>query len=625
MARRLRFDIFQVDLRSGELRKQGRRIKLQEQPFRLLVLLLERPGEVVTREELRKQLWLADTFVDFDHGLNIAINKLREALGDSAENPRFIETLPRRGYRFLLPVEEEVIPASPLRKVSPVTGSRWPVRPAYVAGAVVAVALLVAVFSKLHLSGGRGRQPGGSAEVRIESLAVLPLENLSGDPAQDYFADGMTDELITDLAQVGTLRVISRSSVMRYKGARKPLSEIARELNVDAVVEGSVARSGNRVRVRAQLIRAADDQHLWAESFERALDDVLALQSEVAFAIARQIQVKLTPREPGRRTKVGPVNPGAYEAYLKGRYFWNKRDEAGLQEGVEHFQQAIVLDPSYAAAYSGLADSYTTLGYFSHLASQESFPQAKAAAAKALELDPALAEPHASLAYARLYYDWDWAGAEREFQQAIALNPNYATAHHWYSVYLTAMGRREEAMAEIRRAQQLDPLSLIIRTDIGFQLYYARQYDEAIEHLRGTLEMNPNFPLAHLWLGRAYQQKQMYAEAIAEFRQAANVLRDWPVTIAAIGFVQGKAGSRAQARKTLEQLKRLSRKRYVTAYGIALVYAGLGDTSRAFAWLNKAVEERTHWLVWLKLDPRWDDLRADPRFPQLLRRVGLPP
>ena len=608
----LRFDVFQVDLRSGELRKQGHRVKLQEQPFQVLAMLLERPGEVVTREELRQPLWPADTFVDFDHGLNIAINKLREALGDSADTPRFIETLPRRGYRFIAPVQG----------VRPASAGRRTVRP-LVLGALGVVTLAL-VLVGLNVGGLRTRLLRGTTVPPIQSLAVLPLENLSGDPGQEYFADGMTDELITDLAQISTVRVISRTSVMRYKGARTPLQEIARQLNVDAVVEGTVARSGNRVRVRAQLIRVADDRHLWAESFERELQDVLALQSEVASAIARQVQVKLMMPQ-GHRGSVGPIKPAAYEAYLKGRYSWNKRNEAGLQEGIEQFQQAIATDPGYAPAYSGLADSYTTLGYFSYLSPEESFPRARAAAAKALELDPTLAEAHASLAYAKFYYDWNWPEAEKEFKKAIALNPSYATAHHWYSVYLTAMGRPEEAMAEIRQAQQLDPLSLAIRTDIGFQLYYTRKYDEAIQQLKTTLEMNPNFPLAHLWLGRTYQQKRMYAEAITEFEQAGNVLRDWPVTIAAIGYVQGKAQNKAEALKTLEKLKKLSEKRYVTAYAVALVYAGLDDKSQAFRWLNKGVEERTHWLVWLKLDPRWDDLRSDPRFEQLVRRVGLPP
>ena len=508
---------------------------------------------------------------------------------------------PRRGTGF---------PRSRLVKVT-----RWAVAAAAIAGLAL---LLSPIMGRV-----RDRLSARASQPQIQSLAVLPLENLSGDPAQDYFADGMTDELITDLAQIASVRVISRNSVLPYKRAPKPLPEIARELNVDAIINGSVGRYGNRVRVRAQLVRVANDQHLWADSFERELEDVLALQSEVASAIARQVQLKLTAQQPARVGSLGPVKPAAYEAYLKGRYSWNKRSEAGLQEGIEHFQKAIEIDPSYAAAYSGIADAYTTLGYLGYLSPNESFPRARAAAARALELDPTLAEPHASLAYVELYYDWDWEAAEKEFKQAISLNPNYATAHHWYSIYLTAMGRQHEAIREIQRARELDPLSLAIRTDIGFEMYYDRQYDRAIQQLKTTLEMNPNFPLARLWLGRAYQQKGLYEEAIAEFSQTASVLREWVPTIAAIGYVQGKEGRRAEALRTLEQLKELMRKRYVTAYGVALVYAGLGDSNEAFAWLHQGIEERTHWLVWLKLDPRWDDLRSDPRFGQLIARVGL--
>lgn len=342
----------------------------------------------------------------------------------------------------------------------------------------------------------------------MQSLAVLPLENPSRDPSEAYFADGMTDELITDLAQVGELRVISRTSVMRYKGTTKSLPEIARGLGVNAIVEGTVECSGNRVRIRAQLIRA-DDRHLWAASFEREIQDVLALQSEVASSIARQVQGRLAP---GPRGEIRSVLPAAHEAYLKGRYAWNRRGEAALQEGIEYFKQSIALDPSYAAAYSGMADSYTTLGYLSYLSPKEAFPQARAAALKAIELDPALAEPHASLAYVHLYYDWDWAKSEAEFKKAIDLNANYATAHDWYKYYLTAMGRTAEAETQIHRALELDPLSLVVNADVGFQLCYAGRYDEAVESLKKTLEMGPKFPLTHLWLGRALQQKGMYAK-----------------------------------------------------------------------------------------------------------------
>ena len=434
----------------------------------------------------------------------------------------------------------------------------------------------------------------------------------------------MTDELITSLAKVSSLRVISRTSVMPYKGARKSLPEIARALNVDAVVEGSVVRSGSRVRITAQLIYAPTDRHLWAEEYERDQRDVLMLQSEVARTIAQEIRATLTPQERARLTSRGVVNPEAYEDYLKGRSYWNQRTEAGLNHAIEQFTKAITVDPNYAQAYSGIADSYTTLGYFSYLDPNEAFPRAKAAAAKAIELDPTLAEAHASLAYYNLYHAWNWVEAEREFHQAIALNPNYATAHEWYSIFLLAMRRPEEAWVEINRAWELDPLSIIIRTDVGFNYFYKHDYDRAISQLSNTLAINPKFPLAHLWLGRAYQQKRMYAEAIAEFDQVNTVLPDWIVTIAGTGNAYGEWGRNAEAQAVLLHLSQLSQQKYVTPYGVALVYAGLDDKDEAFVWLNKSLDARSHWLVWLDLDPRWERLHGDSRFAELKRRVGLP-
>ena len=431
----------------------------------------------------------------------------------------------------------------------------------------------------------------------------------------------MTDELITDLAQNSNLRVISRTSVMRYKGTRKPLPEIAKELGVDAIVEGTVERAGNTVRVRAQLIRASEDRHLWAVSFERQLPDVLALESEVASSIARQVQMKLLSESPPVNRR---INPAAYEAYLKGRYAWNKRSEAALQEGIQFFKQAIALEPSYAEAYSGLADSYTTLGYFSYLPPREAFSLARAAAAKAVSLDNTLAEPHASLAYVSFYYDWNWSAAEGEFKKAIALNPNYATAHEWYSIYLTAMLRPDEAKFEIDRALQLDPLSLIVNTDVGFQMFYARNYDDCIKQLRRTLQMDPAFPVAHLWLGRAYQQKGMFEESMAEYQATDAALPNWVVTIAGIGNLQGLAKKSADAQLTLAELETMSKSRYVTPYGVALVYAGMGKNDEAFRRLKQAFDDRAHWLVWIRLDPRWDSLRSDQRYTEMIRRMGFP-
>jgi serine/threonine protein kinase/Flp pilus assembly protein TadD len=461
---------------------------------------------------------------------------------------------------------------------------------------------------------------------RIQSVAVLPLADLSDQqPAPDYFADGMTEALITDLAKIKALRVISRTSVMQYKGVQRPLPQIARELNVDAVVEGSVLRSGKRVRITAQLIDAATDQHLWAESYERDLRDVLSLQGEVARAIANDIQVKLTPQEQARLVSARSVDPEAYQLYLKGRFYWSKRTEAGLKNGIEYFHQAIDLDPNYALAYAGIADCYSLLGWdlFGPLPPREALPIAKAAARKALETDDSLAEAHNSLAWTKLAFDWDWTGAEREFKRAIELNPGYAITHHWYAECLAGMGRYAEALAEIRQAQELDPLSLIISSIVGWVLYFDRKNDQAIAEFRKTLELDPNFWVAHWTLGRAYEQKAMFTEAIAEIQKAIDFSGSSPLSLAALGHTYAVSGRRAEAERVLNQLKDSSKQTYISPYGIAAIHAGLGEKDQAFLWLEKAYEERSGWLIWLRAEPGSDPLRSDPRFQDLLRRIGL--
>jgi len=467
--RAIRFGIFEVDLRAGELRKKGIRIKLQGRPFFLLLTLLKRRGELVTREELRRTLWPEDTFIDVDHSLGTGINKLREILGDSATSPRFIETLPRRGYRFIAPIEivgkdEEVPEVDPsstnvqdertgnlaprehklddLPKAAALSWrTRWP-RPWM--AVILAATLILGMLLLLKL------RPAPSPQADVRSLAVLPLENLSGDASQDYFSDGMTDELITQLGQISELRVISRTSVMTYKRVRKPLPQIARELNVEAVVEGTVLRAGNRVRITAQLILAPADKHLWAQSYEGELRDTLALQHKVALAIAEQIRIKLSTLDRPEMKRTKDVNPEAYEAYLRGRYFWNKRTGDGLKKAVDYFNQAIEKDPTYAQAYAGLSDSYALMGdwEYSLLAPAEAFPKAKASAIRALALDDSLGEAHASLAFVLDLFDWDWESAEREYRRAVDLNPSYATAHQWYAWHLIILARNSESLSE---------------------------------------------------------------------------------------------------------------------------------------------------------------------------------
>jgi TolB-like protein/Flp pilus assembly protein TadD len=453
---------------------------------------------------------------------------------------------------------------------------------------------------------------------------VLPLENLSGDDSQNYFADGMTDELITDLAQISALRVISRTSVMVYKGARKPLPQIARELNVDAVIEGTVLRSGDQVRITAQLIEASTDKHLWSQSYEGELRDTLALQNRVANAIADQIRISLTPREQAALKNVKAVNPEAYESYLKGRYFWNKRTADGLKVALAYFTQAIEEDPKYAQAYSGLADTYALLGDWQYavMTPKEALPKAKAAALKALELDSALGEAHTSLAVCLDGFDWDFDTAEKEFQRAIELNPGYATAHHWYAWHLSHIGRNKEAIAEMRKAEDLDPLSLIIKTELAELLVLAHSYDESIRQSRKTIEMDPNFALAHNQLGQAYFQKQMYEPAIAELEKSVQLSGGSPACIANLARAYAASGRRSEAEMLLSDLKKRSSPSASLASQIAIVYAALGDRDQAMNWLEKGYEERFNPGVLLR--PGLDPLRSDPRFQNLLHRVGLP-
>ena len=631
----VRFGTYEVSLQSGEVRKAGLRIRVQQQPMKLLQILLEHPRKVVTREELRSRVWPNESFGDFDQALNIAIGKLRSALGDSAENPRFIETLPKRGYRFIADVS--VLDADRPKMPESVAGDPpapepghtlqgtglavAPKRRLWLTGRVTGALAFVLSLSILSVWLFRSRGP---APAGIRSLAVLPLENLSGDASQNYFADGMTDELITDLAQISALRVISRTSVMAYKGARKPLPQIARELNVDAVVEGTVLRSGDQVRITAQLIEASTDKHLWSQSYEGELRDTLALQSRVASAIADQIRINLTPREQAALKNVKVVNPEAYESYLKGRYFWNKRTADGLKAALAYFKQAIEEDPKYAKAYSGLADTYALLGDWQYavMTPKEAFPEAKAAAIHALELDNTLGEAHNSLAFVLDGFDWDLDAGGREFQRAIELNPGYATAHHWYAWHLTLLGRFDEALAEMRKAENLDPLSLIINADLAELLGLAHSYDDSIRQSLKTIEMDPNFALAHNQLAQAYLQKHMYAEAVAELQKAVELSRDSPTCIANLARAYVASGKREEAVKLLNTLKKRSTTGYSNASEIAMIYASLGDTDQAMNWLEKGFEERFNPGVLLR--PGFDPLRSDPRFQSLLRRIGLP-
>ncbi len=618
----VRFGVFEVDLEAGELRKSGLKIRLQKQPFQILIMLLERPGRVVTREELQKRLWAGDTFVDFEHGIATALKKVREALGDSADNPRFIETLPRRGYRFIAPVAL----VSPPATGTAVADRRYRPTPRWLValGTFVVVATL-ALLLALNVAGLRDRILGTTPTAKIQSIAVLPLENLSGDPEQEYFADAMTDALISNLGKIKALKVISRTSVMQYKGARKQLPEIGRELKVDGVVEGAVLRSGDRVRINVQLIAAATDRHLWAESYERDLGDIMRLQSEVAQDIAHKIKVALTPEERVRLASAPPVKPEAHEAYLKGLYYLGASSEGAWEKSVRYLEQAIEKDPGYAPAYASLADAYFRVTDFNYLSDKEAWTRMKAAAMKAVELDSTLAEPHLFLAIQRRNDDYDWQGAEREYRQALELSPNHVGAHHEYAEHLSKIGRPDEAITEVRRAQELDPVSYETG-QYDFSYYMIRDYDRSIAQARRRLAQDPSGGLFGRWiLGLALAERGEFEEAIEQLQAGMQHTPETPFAAFGLAYVYAAAGRRKDALRLLGELEaRRARGGYVSAYDIAVAYAGLGDSDQAFQWLDKAYEERAGGLPWVKADPRLDTLHSDPRFQDLLRRMNFP-
>lgn len=624
----VRFNDYEVDLPAGQLYKHGIKISLRDKSFQVLITLLEHPGEVVTREDLRRRLWREEVFVDFDNNLNTAVARLREALNDSAEHPHFIETLPKRGYRFIAPLTEALPKPEDLPYLQEPGANDQADRQRHrhrylLLGAGLVILLGLVVTFKL----GAARDwlwrlaSRPLPQVRIESLAVLPFENLSGDPSKDYFADGFTDELITDLAEASRIRVVSRSSVMRYKASRKTLPEIAKELRVDAIVEGSVSLSDQRVRLTAQLIHAADDRHLWAHSYERERKDLFSIQRDVAAAIADLIRNKTQPREPLGVSTL-PIrrrfSPDTYELFLE----CQKLHEADTQESERHaiecYQRVLALDPQCAAAYAGLAFAYGHLNL-------ESVPKSGPAALQAIQLDPSLAEGHLALAEFRHAYEKDSAGAEKEFKQALALNPSYAKAHGDYSLLLVASGRAAEAIAEARASQDLDPLSARRAMFSGMIFFMAGEYDATIEAEEKALELDPHLDRARYWLGYAYERKGMYKNAIAEFEK--NIPMDGNAnSLTAMGrslYLSGDFRKADEVRYRIEHFPTTDTN-YVWPYDAALFYAALGDKGRAFEWLEKDEKQRDGWLVLLNVDSRLASLRGDPRLVQLARRIGLP-
>ena len=598
-----RFADFTLDLRSGELSRNGTKLRLQEQPLQILAALLEQPGQLVTREELQQRLWPDDTHVDFEHSLNAAIKRLREALEDSADEPRFIETIPRRGYRFIAPVEGfDSAPAPHRSRVR-----------RYLALAVVASMAVAGIVLGFNLGGFRDRLLGRPAPGEITSIAVLPLENLSGDPEQEYFADGMTEALITELGQIRALRVISRTSTMQYKDEekRKSLPEIARELNVDAVLEGSVAREGSRLRITVQLLQASPERSLWADRFDRSEASILVLQSEVAQAVAQRIRVTLTPREQARLAQTRLIEPATYDDYLKGLYFWSRRTDESLKKAVEYFEKSIASDPNYAPAYAYRAATYFLLGRLD---------RAQADATRAIALDDHLAEPHVVLGYLDAN-EHDFS----HFERALELNPNSVLAHHWWSAALRDRGFYPEAVRHAERARALDPLSLIINASLARIYGEAGQHAKAREQIQATLEMDPSFPPAHLVAGELYETEGKLDKAIAEYKLALQLGGHPEEARGLLGYAYAVSGNRGAAQRMIEELKALRQTTRWADELIARVYVGLGETDQALYWLGKSFDGGLvpAWAV--ARDHRFAKLREDPRFQAMLRRLNLPP
>ena len=618
------FGPFSMDPSEGLLLRDDQPIPLAPKAFEALLLLVESSGHLIEKEVLMQKLW-PDSFVE-EANVSKYIFTLRQALSDGEEGQKYIETVPKRGYRFVAPVQKlaaesvEQAPAEmPSREgeeAKTVTSTtRW--RIALVAAVLAATAVVLLVW--LDLGEWRARLFGGPARP-VRTIAVLPLLNLSGDTAQDYLADGMTEALTTDLARMESLQVISRTSAVQYKAAKKSLPVIARELNADAVVEGSVQHSGNRVRVTAQLVRASDDRQLWANTYERDFPDVLALQDEVASAIAKQVESRLGGPKPAPPPKVQAVNIEAYENYLRANYYFDNFD---LQKSIDYYHQAIKLDPSYAPAYAHMAEAYSFLAFFGTVSPREGWGKTKEAASIAVQKDERLPEGHGALALAKLHYDWDFAGAEQEFKRALELNPSDADVRHEHAHYLMAMGRLAESEAESKRAVELDPVGDGLNSCLCWHSFAARDYDEAVRLAAKFLKSEPDDPWERTILGWTYEQKRMPEQAVAEFKRAVEATKGDPFFLAPLGHAYALVGNRREAEKVLQTLSDRAKKSYVSPFDLALIYTALGEKDKAFALLDKAVAEHSTFLVYSKWEPRLDPLRSDPRFQDLLRRIGL--
>lgn len=568
-----RFGDFELDPDALELRRSGSLVRLQRQPFRLLLLLVRRAGEVLHRNAIEKEIWGDQIHVDFEGGLNFCIKQIRAALHDDAATPRFVETLPKQGYRFIASVQ---------------------------------------------------RQQRSRADERI-MLAVLPFDNLTGQADQEYFTDGMTEELITQLGRLNPQRlgVIAFTSAKQYKETSKSIDQIARELRVDYIIEGSVRRAGNRVRIAAQLVEAADQCYLWAEAYNRTLDDVITIQTDVAQRVAHSLMLELLPDHRAQMARDASGNSEAYEMYLKGRFYWNKRTEDAFMKALKYYQAAIDRDPEYAPAYAGIADVYEIAGFYSAIPPKEAYEKSRAAITKALEFAPGYADAHASIAYGKFLYEWDFDGAESAFRHALELNPNQVTGHSWYALCLAALRRFDEALAQIAFALELDPLSLVVNSHKGWVLYFARRYDDAIKQLLNAIEIDPNFAVAHFFIGLVYLKTENYADATRHFVKAKEASNEHPAAIAGWIAATARSGKKAEAKKILSELEQMAQRRYVIPYYLTLAYLGFGDNARALHWLERSCDDRSSYMPNIGADPALDLLRDSPRFEKLLRSVGV--
>lgn len=630
-SRVVRFGVFEVDLHTRELRKRGVKLHLQQQPFQVLEALVERPGELVSRDDLRRRLWPSDTWVDFDQGLNKAVNKLREALDDSAESPRYIETLAKRGYRFIAAVTSAAPPVPPLTSSPadprPDTGLAMRNRDdiakhrlAYGAGLlVVAAALAVAILSFAPAMFG----PGPASRAM---LVILPFTNLEGNPEQDYFSDGITDEVISHVGRLrpDRLGVIARTSSMQYKSSSKRVRDIARELAVQYVVEGTVRRSGPRIRISARLIRGADETPLWSDSYESNMVEILDVQSDVARRIAHALAIELLAATDPSRTAASRPGADAYDRYLKGRYYWNRRGPTDLAQAVTLLESVVSQEPDYAPALVALADALNVLPWYGLSPPRQAYPRSKEMARRALALDEQSSAAHTALAYSYHYYDWNWSDAEREYQRALALNPSDAQAHQWLGAHYAELGRTDDALAEMRRAEQVDPRSQIIQAAIGWINYLGRRFDAAIAQLQQVLANDPDFVPARLWLGQALEATGRPHDAIQHYLHVTRLAGDGPTGLGELARGYAAAGRAPEARAAVSRLIELARTRYVEADLIARVFVALNEPEPALDWLERGFETRAPKMVQLAVDPAFDSLRDQPRFQDLVQRLNLP-